>query len=172
MNTEINLNAKHWFALYTKPRHEFTSAEKLLANSIEHFLPTITVTRKWSDRRKKVVVPLFSSYIFIYANEKERIISLQQEGIVKTISFLGKPAIIPDWQIDSLKKVLSNTPDVFVSDKIEIGSKIKITEGPFEGVTGIVKEVDSEQWLFVSIDILNRSVSVKLSRESVIKKLD
>jgi transcription antitermination factor NusG len=163
---------RHWFALYTKPRHEFKAAEKLRSVSIELYLPTIIVKRKWSDRKRKVEVPLFNGYIFIYASEKERLLSLQQEGIVRTITFLGKPSIIPEWQIESLRKMLSETPDIFVSDKIEEGTKIKITEGPFEGVTGIVKEADSEKWLFVNIEILNRAVSVKLSRDSVVKNLD
>ena len=160
---------KYWFALYTKPRHEFKVAAKLRSVSIEFYLPSIIVTKKWSDRRKKIEVPLFNGYIFIHSSEKDRLLAVRQEGVVKTITFLGKPSIIPDDQIANLRRMLSETPDVFVSDKIEIGTQIKIVGGPFEGVVGIVKEADSENWLFVNIDILNRAVSVKLPRESVIK---
>lgn len=172
MNTESNTSERHWFALYTKPRHEFKVALKLQGISVEYYLPTLTVTKKWSDRRKKVEVPLFNGYIFIHSSEKERLLSVQQDGVVRTIMFSGKPSIIPDVQIESLRKLLTETPDVFVIDKIEIGSQIKIVNGPFEGVEGVVREAESEKWLFVNIEILNRAVSVKLPRESVIKIIE
>ncbi len=172
MNIETNNSERHWFALYTKPRHEFKVALKLKSISVEYFLPSLTVTKKWSDRRKKIEVPLFNGYIFIHTDEKERLLSLQQDGVVRTVSFLGKPSIIPDDQIESLRRVIAETPDVFVIDKIEVGSQIKIASGPFEGVIGVVREAESEKWLFVNIEILNRAVSVKLPRESVIKIIE
>lgn len=165
-------NGRHWFALYTKPRHEFKAAEYLRDVSIEYYLPTIITTRKWSDRKKKIETPLFAGYIFIHANEKERNLSLQHNTIVKTICFLGKPSVIPDYQIENLRRMLTESPEVFVSNRIETGSQIKIVEGPFEGVTGIVQESESERWLFVTVDIVNRSVSVKLPKESVIKYVE
>jgi transcription termination/antitermination protein NusG len=166
---EIAHKNKHWFALYTKPRQEFKAAAQLNSISVGFYLPTFVSIRKWSDRKKKIEVPLFNGYIFIYASEKERLMSVEQKAIVRTISFQGKPSIIPDWQIESLKKLLAETPDVFITDKIETGEHIKIVSGPFEGIVGIVKKVNSENWLIISLELLNRSVSAKLPRESVIK---
>jgi transcription antitermination factor NusG len=64
---------KYWFVLYTKPRHEFKAEEQIKSLNIEVYLPTTTVVKQWSDRKKKVTEPLFKSYIFIYADEKERL---------------------------------------------------------------------------------------------------
>jgi transcription antitermination factor NusG len=166
------LNKKHWWALYTKPRHEFKAALQLEEIFVEYYLPTITTKKKWSDRKKKVTEPIFRGYIFIFADEKERQNSVILNAIVRCISFEGKPSIIPDWQIESLRTMLTESPEVFVSDKIEIGTKVKIAEGPFSNVVGVVMGAQEDKWLAVSVDLLNRSVMVRLPKESIIKFLE
>ena len=163
---------KHWYALYTKPRHEFKAQVQLEAKEIEFYLPTITKTKKWSDRKKKITEPVFKGYIFVFVNEKERLLALQNNAIVTTVSFQGKPSVIPEWEIVNLKKILDENPEIFVSDKIEIGTKVKIVSGAFEGVIGVVQEANKERWLAVSIDLLQRSILVKLNQESVLKILE
>lgn len=163
------LNEKYWLAFYTKPRQEFKTAELFQNLSIEYYLPTIITIRQWSDRKKKIRIPLFNGYVFAKVDEKERLLAVQQDSVVKIISFSGKPSYIPEWQIESLKKMLTETPDVFVTNGLEVGQQVKITEGPFSGIMGIIKEVNKEKWLAVSLELLNRTVSVRLPIESVIK---
>ena len=172
MNIEPDTAARHWFALYTKPRHEFKAGLQFDNLSIEYYLPTLTKIKQWSDRKKKVVEPLFRGYIFIYGCEKERILAVSQSTIVRNVSFNGKPAVIPNWQIDNLKKMLIDNPEVFVQNKIEIGSKVRIIDGPFKDVIGIVKSAQEEKWLAVSVDFLRCTVLVRLPKESVIKFLE
>ena len=163
---------KHWYALYTKPRHEFKAQAQMQAKEIEFYLPTFTKIKKWSDRKKKIIEPVFRGYIFVYADEKERITAMQNNSVVNTVSFKGKPSIIPEWEIENLKIILENSSEIFVSDRIEIGTKVKIVSGPFEDVTGVVQEVNKETWLAVSIDLLQRSILVKLNKDSVLKIIE
>lgn len=163
------LNDKKWFALYTKPRHEFKARIQFNNLFIENYLPTLEVTKQWHDRKKKIMEPLFRGYIFVCVDEKERITALQQSSIVKTVGFGGKPVVIPEWQIENLKVVLAKNPDVFVTDKIEIGTNVVITDGPFSGVIGTVKEINNEKWLSVSLELLQRSVLVRLPHEYAVK---
>ncbi len=160
---------KHWFALYTKPRHEFKAELQLKNISIDNYLPTYLVTKRWSDRKKKINEPLFRGYIFIYSSEKERRLALVQSSIVKCISFSGKPSIVPEWQINNLKKILSETPDVLVSNKIEVGTSIIITDGPFKDVIGVVTGTQEDKWLAVSVDLIHRSIMVRLPKDSGIR---
>lgn len=160
---------KKWFALYTKPRHEFKAEEQLNKLSIECFLPKINVTKKWKDRKKKIETALFTSYIFIHATETERRYALAIDSVVKTVCFNGKPAVIPDDEIESIKIMLSHDSEVFISDKVQRGSKVKIIEGPFKDVIGTVVNLNSEEWIYVTIEILQRSVSVKLTKDNVYK---
>ncbi len=166
-----NIAVKHWHALYTKPRQEFKAAIQLESVSIENYLPTFTVTKKWSDRKKKITEPLFRGYIFVHADEKDRVLAVSQKAIVKTIFFDGKPAVIPDWQIAGIKKMLSDSPDVFVSNKIETGTKVKIVDGPFKDVIGVVTNIQEDKWLSVSVELLRCSIMVRLTKESILKFL-
>lgn len=162
---------KKWFALYTKPKHEFKAETQLKVSGVEYYLPTVIRVKQWSDRKKKVKEPLFNGYIFIYGNERERLIALEQYAIVRTIFFEGKPAIVPNWQIENLKKMLEKGEDVTVTDQLQIGSTVKIISGPFKDVEGIVYESSNqERMLAITIDLLRRSVIVKIPRDSIIEQ--
>jgi transcription antitermination factor NusG len=168
-NTLSDSNQRWWFALYTKPRSEFKAAEQIQSAGVQYYLPSIIKVKQWSDRKKKVTEPLLRGYIFIFANEKERIISLEQYSVVRCLSEKGRPAKIPEWQIDNLKKMLSTESDILVKEGLVPGVKIRIKEGPFEGVIGTLQEIDNEKTLAVTIDLLNRSVVAHLPKESIIE---
>jgi len=168
-NTLSDSNKRWWFALYTKPRSEFKAAEQIQAAGVQYYLPSITKVKQWSDRKKKVTEPLLRGYILVFANEKERIISLEQYSVVRCISERGRPAKIPDWQIDNFKKMLSTESDFLVKEGLVPGVKIRIKEGPFEGVIGTLQEIDNDKTLAVTIDLLNRSVIAHLPKESIVE---
>jgi transcription antitermination factor NusG len=54
-----------WYVMYTKPRHEKQVTRQLELLEINSYLPTIKTLRKWADRKKYVVMPLFPSYVFV-----------------------------------------------------------------------------------------------------------
>ncbi len=159
-------NQKYWFALYTKPRSEFKAQEQLNKNNVDNYLPTISVIKQWSDRKKKVVEPLIRGYIFIYANEEQRLISVEQPSIVRCLFEFGHPARIPDWQIENVKKLLIKDSDLIVYKGIVKGTKVKIKNGPFADVIGIVTSNVGGNSVSVSIDLLNRSVITRLPQGS------
>ena len=159
-------NERAWYALYTKPRCEFKAAEQIEEINISYYLPTITRIKQWSDRKKKVVEPLLRGYIFIFANEKERVVSLETQSIVRCVFDRGRPAKIPEWQIDSLKKMLESKADLLIKEGLVLGSKVLIKDGPFSGVIGIVQETDNGNSIAVLIDLLNRSIIAHLPKES------
>ena len=163
---KIKNNQQNWFALYTKPRSEFKASHQLAGIEIDHYLPTITRLKQWSDRKKKVTEPLIRGYIFIYANENQRLASLEQPSIVRCI-FDGKhPASIPDWQIDNIKKMLALDSEIIVYNGIVTGTKVKIKNGPFEGIVGTVTNNEMGKSISISIDLLNRSVITRVPQGS------
>lgn len=157
---------KNWFALYTKPRSEFKASQQLAGVEVEHYLPKITRLKQWSDRKKKVTEPLIRGYIFIYVNEQERLVSVEQPSIVRCIFDGGHPAAIPDWQIDNIRKMLSHKPEILVYNGIVSGTKVKIKNGPFKGIVGTVANNEAGKSISISIDLLNRSVIAKVPQGS------
>lgn len=170
--SEIPTGQSGWFALYTKPRQEFKAASQLGELGIEHYLPLQIKIKQWSDRKKKVSEPLIHGYIFIKANEKERLQALQLYSMVRCVTFNGKPAAIPDWQIENLKIMLASNNEVVLSETIPSGTRVKIISGPFEGVVGIVNETSAGRTLSITIDLLKRSVTATLPMESVVRLAD
>ncbi len=163
----------HWYVFYTKPRFEKKIHQKLISKGIESYLPLTKVWRQWSDRKKLIEEPLFKSYIFAHVNEKGRLTVLQTEGIVRCVSFNGKVAIVPDEQIEYVKRIVEHKQDSLkVSDILYKGTKVKVISGPLEGMQGYVEYVDEDKWVVFNIDAVNHSIRVKLSREEVIKILD
>lgn len=160
---------KHWFALYTKPRSEFKAAEQLDINKIIYYLPTVTTTKQWSDRKKKITEPIIRGYIFIKADEKERLLALEQYSVVRCVTERGRPAVIPEWQIKNLMKMLEYDGDFYVINKLMPGQRVRIKDGPFMGVEGIYCEDENDKMIAVSIELLNRSVIAHLPKESLIE---
>jgi transcription antitermination factor NusG len=157
---------RFWFALYTKPRSEFKAAKQLEEAGVEYYLPSITRLKQWSDRKKKITEPLIHGYIFIFADEKERILSLTQASIVRCISDKGIPAKIPSWQIDNLRTMLQTDTEYIIREGLIPGVKIKILDGPFKDVIAVYREDANEKTIAVSIELLNRSVLAHLPKES------
>jgi len=161
------MSEKAWFALYTKSRSEFKAAEQLQAIGIQYYLPVVAKWKKWSDRKKKILEPILKGYIFILADERERKLSLEPSSVVRCVFDNGRPAKIPEWQIENLKKMLSKESDFLIQDGLIPGVKVKIREGPFEGIIGVVHESDNGKTIAVSIDLLRRSVIAHLPKESI-----
>ena len=166
-----NSTDKFWFALYTKPRNEFKAEQQLIAVGTTNYLPTVTLLKQWSDRKKKITEPLLRGYIFIHANEEERLMSLEQQSIVRCVFDVGRPARIPDWQIDNLRTMLKTKVDIIVHKGIVPGAQVIIKGGPFEGIVVTVVEGETGKSISVAIDLLNRSVIARLPDESSLEAI-
>ncbi len=156
---------EHWYAIYTRPRHEKKVYEALVQKNITAFLPLITQTRQWKDRKKKVDLPLFNSYLFVHIDYKNRFDVLQTKGVVKIVNFNGVPAVVPDWQIESLRKMLEFPERIRLEHYMKPGEVVEIIEGPFKGLRGMVKQIKNETRLIISIEGIMQSVSVDIERD-------
>lgn len=156
-----------WYALYTRPRHEKKAAELLMDKKFEVYLPMIKKVRQWKDRKKKVDMPLFNSYLFVNFDYNLRFDVLSTHGIVKIINFSGQPAVIPDWQIDSLKRMLEFPDSVRLEKYIRPGEIVEITAGPMRGLKGMVSLKKDSKRLVLSIDGVYQSVSVEIEEQNV-----
>ncbi|KAF2513521.1 UpxY family transcription antiterminator [Flavobacterium foetidum] len=140
----------NWYVIYTKPKWEKKVAEKLEQSGIECYCPLITQIKQWSDRKKKVEVPLFNSYVFVRLEEAERNSVFQVSGVVRYLFWLGKPAIVKDEEIEIIKSSLKspNIADVTVT-AIQVGDKIKLESGAFSNQEAIVQEVSKTHYILI-----------------------
>ena len=88
--------AHNWYVAYTCSRHEKYLAEQCEQHGITAFLPLYAVQRTWKQRRAKVLLPLFPSYVFVRMALAERFRVLSLPGMVSLVSFHGLPAVVPE----------------------------------------------------------------------------
>ena len=140
----------NWYVVYTKPKWEKKVAEQLKNSGIACYCPLITQVRQWSDRKKKVEVPLFSSYVFVQLPDSERNAVFQSVGVLRYLFWLGKPAIVRDEEISIIKKWLDPSEGNNVSVlSFQIGDAIQLDSGPFSNQKAIVQEVTNTHYILV-----------------------
>lgn len=140
----------NWYVIYTKPKWEKKVADKIQQLGIECYCPLITQVKQWSDRKKKIEVPLFNSYVFVQIADSERSSVFQVAGVIRYLFWLGKPAIVKDEEINIIKTNLEspNISDVSVST-LQVGDKIKLESGAFSNQSAIVQEVSNNYYILV-----------------------
>lgn len=140
----------NWYVVYTKPKWEKKVADKLQQLGIQCYCPLITQVKQWSDRKKKVEVPLFNSYVFVQIADSERSSVFQVAGVIRYLFWLGKPAIVKDEEIAIIKTNLEspNVSDVSVST-LQVGDKIRLESGAFSNQNAIVQEVSNNYYTLV-----------------------
>jgi len=159
-NTKIS---KSWYALYVKSRHEKCVHSELQQKGIESSLPLTIVTRQWSDRRKKVEVPLFRGYVFVKIDIKnEKLPVLTTSGVVKFVTFNNITVPIPEDQMYWLQQMIASDLLLSQEQDFPIGTEIDVMFGPLKGLRGRVKQKNSETRLVVWFDAIMQGVSVEI----------
>ena len=140
----------NWYVLYTKPKWEKKVTEKLQQIGITAYCPVITKVQQWSDRKKKVEMPLFSSYVFVQVEERDRNAVFAVSGVIRYLFWLGKPAIVKDREIVAIQQWLLE-PDFF---EVEVrtwqpGDRVVLEQGVFKDQLAVVQEVKSSSYVLV-----------------------
>ncbi|MDZ7262181.1 MAG: UpxY family transcription antiterminator [candidate division KSB1 bacterium] len=153
-----NNSDRYWYAFYTRPNHEKRVDAQLRDKRIESYLPLRTITRRWSDRWKEIQEPLFRCYVFVHADERERITALETYGVVRMIWFNGKPAIVRDEEIAMIRRILRELPAVEACVPVNVGDYVEIVRGPLAGIDGRLIMMKGTRRLVVTIDSIAQGV--------------
>jgi transcription antitermination factor NusG len=154
-----------WYAVQTRARNEKAISERLREQGLITFLPLVTEVRRWSDRKKKVELPLFSCYIFVrlaVGNNDERIRVCRTSGVFRIVSMRGEAIPVPDEQIDGLRTVVAQQVPWSAHPFLKIGQRVRIRGGSLEGVEGILLSRNGDRTLIISVDAIQRSLAVSV----------
>jgi len=161
----------HWYALITRSRFEKKAADDLTGKGITAFLPLTTEFRKWSDRMKKVKVPLIRSYVFAKTNPSDYHhyqSVLHTVGVARIVSFEGKPAKVPDNQIEALQRLTEMGFTLQVeTGNLPPGTPVEISRGSLKGIKGMVIRTGNKHLLVIRLDIADKNIQVTLPQELV-----
>ena len=156
-------NEKRWYAVYTRPRSEKKIDTLLQKKSIESWCPLQKVQRQWSDRKKTILQPIFTSYVFVHITEQQRIAVLETDGVLNYVHYLGKPAIIRDEEIQLIKSYLQEGEAEITTqswESLEENIKVQITGGIFIQNTGTLIKSGKKR-MYVKLESLGQVMVVE-----------
>ncbi|MGZ5221826.1 MAG: UpxY family transcription antiterminator [Flavisolibacter sp.] len=134
-----------WYAIYTRPRWEKKVNSLLLQKGVESYCPLNKVRRKWSDRIKTIEEPLFKSYVFVKIVDDDRTRVRMTNGVVNFVYWDGKPAIIKEKEILTIKRFLDEYEQVeAVKIELETGSRVQVMAGPMMDQHGSILELQNK----------------------------
>jgi len=157
-----------WYAIHTRSRHEDKVHLGLTQKEVHVFLPKMEVWSKRKDRRKKIHVPMFPGYLFAETarmDNQSRLDILKTSGVVRILGrpHSQEPIPVPDEKIDAIRRLVSSRVEIQQIQYPKVGERACILNGPFQGIEGVVLKADYEQeWFVISIELLQRSVAIRL----------
>ncbi|WP_046755839.1 UpxY family transcription antiterminator [Kordia jejudonensis] len=155
-----------WYVLYVRSRHEKKVCNLLNEKSIEAFLPEVKTIRKWSDRKKMIMKPLFPSYVFVnIKSPSEFHDALSTYGACAYIRFGKEYAKVPGNIIDKIKLLVNvdGVTDIETNVQLpKIGDIKKITMGALSGLDCEILKVDNAKKIIVRIDSLRQNITATI----------
>jgi len=136
----------NWYVLYTIPRWEKKVSKILTEKGIEHYCPLNRVAKQWSDRRKIVLEPLFKGYIFVRVADESKWKLKEIQGVLNFVFWLGKPALVREEEIVTIRKFLDEFENVqIVDNQIRESDTVIINQGILLHYKGIVLAIDGNK---------------------------
>lgn len=152
-----------WFVVWTASRAEMKVESRIAAMGLEAWLPTVTEKRRWSDRWRAVVTPLFPGYIFARGASVNWHQLLRTAGILTVVREGGRPALLADGFVASLRQAVECSGVVAerVTERVEYspGDEVIVQEGVLAGVRGVVQERRSGRQLVIWVREIGRGVA-------------
>jgi transcription antitermination factor NusG len=165
--SDLAMVKPHWYAIYTRARHEIRVAEELDARTVEHFLPLYSSVRRWKDRSVHITLPLFPGYVFVRLALEHRLRVLQIPSVVRLIGFGGLPTALPDEQVEILRSGLAEHLNAQPHPFLTIGRRVRIVRGPIAGFEGILQRKKNSFRFVVSIELIQRAFAVEVNAADV-----
>lgn len=158
-----------WFVLYVNSRAEKKVALRLKAKGVAVFCPLKMEERQWSDRKKKVEVPYFRSYVFVKSTEKQMPNILETPGVVCRLFWLGRAAVIRDQEMQEVQGFFSAYQNKeIVYESFKEGEEVQIHKGALRDRKGVVLKNEKSK-LILSLPALGCAFKVNLSKDQVEK---
>jgi transcription antitermination factor NusG len=151
-----------WFAVQVKSTHENRVASLLEYQAFECFLPTFSSRRRWSDRIKRVEIPLFPGYVFSRFAISGRLPILKTPSVIGIVGIGATPTPIDDQEIANIQQVLKFGFGLSPHPFLQVGQRVRVNNGCLSGLEGIIADVRKRDQLILSVTLLQRSVAVAI----------
>ncbi len=153
-----------WYAIHTRARHEKSVTAQLERTGVTTFLPVIPQTHRWSDRQKIIQCVLFDCYTFVCLESypHKHLDIVKTPGVVGFVGIRGVGLPIPDKEIEDIRNLLVNNIPCAPYSYLRTGRRVRIRGGCMDGLEGVLVAKNSDQSLVVSVEMIQRSLAVRI----------
>ena len=161
---------KHWYAVQSKPRQESIAEQSLGLRKMETFYPKIREKKILHGYRREVVSPMFSGYLFArFDLACDYQAARYAHGVKKVVAFGDRPAIVPEWIVESIQERLEGGVFVVKPPALRSGSPVEIVDGPFQGFRAVLeRQMASKDRVVVLLTTLQYEARLTLDRVQII----
>lgn len=156
----------NWFVLFVRTNQEKTTAARLGAAGIEHFLPTFPSLRRWKDRRVTLELPLFPGYVFVRLPYRDRLRALTVSSVLYMVGPGHSPAVLTEKEIAWIRQGVDSGKAV-PHEYLHQGQRVLIVSGALTGLQGILVRQVNQARVVVSLDSIGRGFAIEVDLESV-----
>lgn len=159
-----------WIAASTHVCRERVAIVNLERQGFSTYCPMLRKRIRHARRQRDVLRPLFPGYVFICL-DFERVTwrpILSTTGVRTLIRFGDRLGILPTQFIEALRAHEHDGAVLLPPSKnFTPGEKVRITDGPLEGLIATVIRADDPKRLLVLMELLRRSVRVMVPAQTV-----
>ena len=151
---------RKWLVFYTKARQEKALARELVGFKVPFFLPLTPKTNLIRGRKVRSFVPIFGGYVFLFANEQERIKALTTNRVSNSLPVEAQGQLTQDLR-NIQQLILADAP-LTVESRIAAGQNVRIKSGPMAGIEGVVEKRRGQSVLYVAVTMLQQSATIEI----------
>ena len=161
--------SKEWFILQFKSNSHHLAAKNLNQQGFETFLPLHDTTSRRTSRFINTSKPLFPGYMFIKfdraGSEWHKINSTYGVSRLITFNTILKP--IPTSFVDHLMKRYDSSGKLIPIQKLKKGDHVTVLQGPFANFIATVEKYESDQRIWILMDLMGREAKIHTSANSL-----
>jgi transcriptional antiterminator RfaH len=164
-------SGRKWWCLHTKPRQEKAAARDLRVQKIAYYLPQVVREERTPQGRKtRAVIPLFTSYLFLLGDDRERVLSLKGNRLVRVIDVVDQTNLEHDLR--QIHQMLASGLAVVPEPIVPVGARVRIVSGPLAGIEGqVIRRGKRDQFVAV-VHFLGSGATVDLEDWQVEQLVD
>ena len=156
-----------WYAIYSKHQHEKSVADLLTLKSFEIMLPMYQSVRRWKDRQKSIMLPLFPCYLFVQTDLSRKLEILRTPGVFWLVESGGCACQIPEADIEAINKMLQTPERIVPHPYLKTGERVRVRHGSFEGLEGILTRIKNQYRVVLAVEPLRKAVAIEVDISSI-----
>ncbi len=152
-----------WWVAHTKARCEKAFALDLLDREIGFFLPMLDRVKMISGKRRRVLQPLFPSYVFFCGTREQRHRALLTDRVCATIEVADQEQLVKE--LSAIHTLLDSKVLIEPYPQLATGQRCRITDGPFAGMEGTVLEYSHPARFVLEVGLLGQGASIEIDAD-------